>query len=64
MSGIPKTYLGDSVYAEMDSGMIALTADGTRTIYLEPEVFESLLLFAQVAFNVKITVEQVPHDPE
>lgn len=58
MSGIPKAYLGDSVYAEMDGGMIALTADGTKTVYLEPEVFEALLVFAQVAYGVKITVEK------
>jgi hypothetical protein len=42
-----KEYLGDGVYADMDSGMLKLTTeDGistTNVIYLEPEVVLALL---------------------
>lgn len=44
-----KTYLGDGVYADISDGMIQLTTeDGVRvtnTIFLEPEVYQSLLNF-------------------
>ncbi len=46
-----KMYLGDSVYAEHDNGMIKLTTenglpdDPSNTIYLEPEVMRALLRF-------------------
>lgn len=43
---IEKRYLGDSVYAEVESGMIKLTTDNgagpSNTIYLELEVYRSL----------------------
>lgn len=41
-----KTYLGDSVYADVDGDMIVLTTENgygpNNTIYLEPMVFASL----------------------
>ncbi len=50
------TYLGDSVYAGFDGHMIELVADGERRIYLEPQVFENLLLYAAKVYGCKITV--------
>jgi hypothetical protein len=44
-----KAYLGDSVYAEWDQGMVKLTTDNglgpSNTIYLEPEVLRALWYF-------------------
>lgn len=46
-----KTYLGDSVYADFEDGMIKLTTenglpgDPSNTIYLEPFVFRHLEAF-------------------
>jgi len=43
-----KQYLGDSVYADLEHGMVKLTTenghqtDPSNTIYLEPEVLEAL----------------------
>jgi hypothetical protein len=41
-----KEYLGDGVYAEVESSMLKLTTEdgisATNTIYLEPEVIEAL----------------------
>ena len=41
-----KRYLGDSVYVELDGGMLKLTTENglgpSNTIFLEPEVFISL----------------------
>jgi hypothetical protein len=46
-----KSYLGDGVYVELDNGMLKLTTeDGIRTtnaIYLEAEVFEALIAYAE-----------------
>ncbi len=48
-----KTYLGDSVYAEVELGMIKLTTnngyddDPRNVIFLEPEVCQSLLDFVR-----------------
>ncbi len=42
-------YLGDSVYADTENGMIKLTTDNglgaSNTIYLEPEVYRALELY-------------------
>jgi len=42
-----KTYLGDSVYAAVEGGMIKLTTENgmraSNTIYLEQEVYEALV---------------------
>ena len=42
-----KTYLGDSVYAAIEDGMIRLTTENgegpSNIIFLEPEVFKELL---------------------
>jgi hypothetical protein len=52
-----KTYLGDSVYAEMENGMIKLTTengepgDPGNTIYLEWEVYGSLKRWADDEFE-------------
>ena len=43
-----KVYIGDSVYAEIENGMIKLTTENGRegdpsnTIFLEPEVLDAL----------------------
>lgn len=41
-----KDYLGDSVYVEIEDGMIKLTTENglgpSNTIYLEPNVFDAL----------------------
>jgi len=51
-----KVYLGDSVYAQIEHGMIKLTTeDGvsvSNTIYLELEVFDALC-----AYVVKVKKE-------
>lgn len=50
-----KTYLGDSVYAAFEDGMIRLTTenghpdDPRNVIYLELAVFDSLVSFARTA---------------
>lgn len=48
-----KVYLGDSVYAEIESGMIKLTTDNgngpSNTIYLEYEVYLALVEFVRAA---------------
>ena len=49
-----KLYLGDGVYAEMSAdGYLALTTENgvsvTNTIYLEPEVIESLYDYIDMA---------------
>lgn len=42
-------YLGDSVYVAIEDGMVKLTTENgrgpTNTIYLEPEVYASLVAF-------------------
>lgn len=47
-----KAYLGDSVYAEWSGEMVKLTTDNglgpTNTIFLEPEVMDALILWAQI----------------
>lgn len=46
-----KTYLGDSVYVEVEYGMLKLTTENglgaTNTIFLELEVFENLRIFVE-----------------
>lgn len=46
-----KIYLGDSVYVEVELGMLKLTTENgfgpTNTIYLEPEVFDALALYVK-----------------
>jgi hypothetical protein len=46
-----KVYLGDSVYVEIERGMIKLTTDNgagpSNTIYLEPEVLAALKQYAE-----------------
>ena len=41
-----KSYLGDSVYAQIENGMILLTTENgfgaSNKIYMEPEVLEAL----------------------
>lgn len=48
-----KVYLGDSVYAEVENGMIKLTTENglgpSNTIYLELFVFEALEQFVMQA---------------
>lgn len=45
-----KAYLGDSVYADYEAGMIRLYLDNGRgqhnEIFLEPEVYQALIKFA------------------
>jgi len=46
---MPKTYLGDGVYADWDRGNLKLTTENgveaTNTIYLELEVLAKLMEF-------------------
>lgn len=54
MSGTGKTYLGDSVYADFEDGfMIRLEADGHKVIWIEPEVFQQLLIFAAKCWKLR-----------
>lgn len=39
-------YLGDGVTATSDGFHLVLTADGTKTVYLDPGVFRALLRYA------------------
>lgn len=49
--GTVKVYLGDSVYADVENGMLKLTTDNgggaSNTIYLEPEVYDALVEYAR-----------------
>lgn len=53
---VEKRYLGDGVYAEIESGMIKLTTeDGvsvTNTIFLEVEVYRALVQYFEEAVRV------------
>ena len=44
-----KDYLGDSVYADIENGMIKLTtengAGASNTIYMEPSVYDALVAY-------------------
>lgn len=46
-----KEYLGDSVYVDVENGMIRLTTDNwgeaSNTIYLEPEVYRALVNYVE-----------------
>lgn len=48
-----KTYLGDSVYAQMDYGQIVLTVENgfgpSQAIILEPEVYAALVEYVESA---------------
>ena len=50
-----KIYLGDSVYCEVEYGMLRLTtengAGASNIIYLEPEVYEALVAYAARAWS-------------
>ena len=53
-----KQYIGDSVYLEVERGMLKLTTDEglgpTNTIYLEPEVYTSLVRTVDARLAVDI----------
>lgn len=55
-----KAYLGDSVYARNENGMLALTTENgygpSNEIFLEPEVIEAMFMFLERTRNLKITV--------
>lgn len=57
-----KTYIGDGVYASFDGHMICLQTDRGNpepdTIYLEPQVVESLLEYVEKSWNVKIEIKK------
>lgn len=44
-----KEYLGDSVYAEIENGMVKLTTENglgaSNTIFLEPQVLDALFSY-------------------
>lgn len=50
---IEKEYLGDSVYVDIDSGMVRLTTENgygaTNTIFLELPVYEALVKYVERA---------------
>lgn len=68
MSEPKKTYLGDSVYARMDNGMVALTTENgyeaSNEIFLEPEVIEALMRFIERGFNIRIKITKHTPLPE
>jgi hypothetical protein len=41
-----EVYLGDGVAASTDGFHLVLTADGTKTVWLDPSVFRALLRYA------------------
>jgi len=57
-----KIYLGDSVYAEIDGGMIKLTTnngypdDPRNVIYMEEEVFNHLVNWVKNLKSVESTI--------
>jgi hypothetical protein len=61
-----RVYLGDSVYVGLDRGMIKLTTDygsgPSNTIYLEPDVYESLVRW--VAYIRKKAADRTEHSHE
>lgn len=49
-----KQYIGDSVYVDVENGMLKLTTENgdgppSNIIFLEPEVFESLRRYYEAA---------------
>ena len=50
-----KIYLGDSVYCQVEDGMLRLTtengAGASNIIYLLPEVYEALVAYAARVFS-------------
>lgn len=54
-----KRYLGDSVYVEVENGMLKLTTDNgngpTNTIWLEPIVFDALVEYMNQAIEEAAT---------
>jgi hypothetical protein len=65
-----KQYLGDSVYIELERGMIKLTTDNgygpNNTIFLEPAVYQNFVQYVQSRFALNVCnvspmfVEQQP----
>ena len=59
-----KAYLGDGVYVEVENGMLKLsTSNGesdTNTIYLEREVFNNLVFYAEETDKVQIVLHKSP----
>lgn len=47
-----RTYLGDGVYAQESNGMILLTTLTGDRIYLETEVYRSLVEYAHRAWGI------------
>ena len=58
-----KTYLGDSVYVEIERGMFKLTTENghgpSNTIYLEPFVFEFLKNYVEQEKEIARMKEQL-----
>lgn len=50
-----KVYLGDSVYIEIENGMVKLTTENgfgaTNTIFLNMEVYEAMLVYVAKAIT-------------
>lgn len=66
IAAIEKRYLGDSVYVEIERGMVKLTTDNGRgpsnTIYLEPEVMRALVQYYQDALEAVQRLSESPED--
>jgi hypothetical protein len=54
---VSKVYLGDSVYADVEDGMIKLTTENglgpTNTIYLDAEVYLALVDYVSARIKAK-----------
>ena len=55
-----KAYLGDGVYAEVENNMIKLNTLEDHVIYLEPQVYLALTVFATAVWPPR----QVPDQTE
>lgn len=59
-----KVYLGDSVYCQIEDGMILLTtengAEPSNKIYLEPAVIKNLITYLNTIAGMQVSLQQNP----
>jgi hypothetical protein len=65
---VQKMYIGDSVYVSDDGYQLCLTTENgsgpSNTIFMEDQVFKSLLLYVGRQRGVKITIEKEVQDDQ